>query len=184
MKMKKKFSKLTLLVFALFLFILLALPAQADIYSTKAVAFTNTAASSTNGPFYNNASTNLFTTLATGATLTVNSDPIPIRQGGGLALLPQFTSTNAAATENVTNFFDVGVLVGGSAGTTNWTTTHPIKYVSALNGTNTVVDLDILDTTEIDNVAFIRWAAVAVQAGHTNAITIQPIQASYSQYAK
>jgi hypothetical protein len=152
--------------------LLCALPAQADIYSTSASYITNSAISSTNGPFFNDLSTNVFTTIATGYTITnVNSDPIPVGQHRGLALFFPMTSTNGAGTEQVTNWLDMGYVV---AGATNWTTTHPIKQVSTLSGSNLVVDVDILDPTELDNVAFIRSSMIQVQAGHTNTVTIYP----------
>jgi hypothetical protein len=193
LKNKMKFIKRNrftarLLLFAVAIIgILIActLPARADIYSTRADAFTNSAAvSGTNGPFYLNASTNLFTTIAAGATLTVTSDPIPVRQGAGLVLLPRFVGTNASGVENVTNIFDVGVLVGGSSGTTNWTTAHPLTTVSVLNGATAVIDWNVFDNTEINNVAFIRWREVDVQAGHTNIVTILPPLLSKSLYAQ
>jgi Tfp pilus assembly protein FimT len=159
------------------------MPAYADIYSTKALAFTNSAISSTNGPFYGTTTTNLNTTTTAAVTLTITSDPIPIRQGWGLALLPQVTGTNAAATELMTNYFDAGVLVGGSGGTTNWTTTHPIKTVTALNGTNAVSDLSVVDKSTLNNIAFLRWSSCTIGAGHTNVITLSQMLYSYSLYA-
>ena len=157
------------------LFAAMALPAQADIYSTKGAQFTNSAT----GPFYANTSSNLTTLTATPATLTVNSDPVTVRQSWGLAILPQVQGTNASVTANATNIFDVGVIANG---VTNWTTTGPIKIITPLNGATAVIDYSNIPRTTLDNVAFIRWSAVgiAAQTGTTNQIVVKPPLYSYS----
>lgn len=156
--------------------------AHADIYSTKALPFTNSPAYSGTNGFYGITSTNLTTLTATPAQLIINSDPLPVRQGAGLSLFDNFVGTNTTGSANVTNRFDVGYLQGG---VTNWTTTHPIKFISGLNGVTTVIDWDLLDRTEIDNIAYIRWydVTVAAESGKTNVVTIYPCAAGYSLYA-
>jgi hypothetical protein len=156
--------------------------AHADIYSYKCVAFTNTAASSTNGPFYNIVSTNLTAGTATAASLVVNSDPINIGQNRGFTLLDELNCATNTATANVTNRFDFSVTFNG---TTIWTSTHPLKMVTALNGTNPVVDALFVDKTTANNINAIRlydiW--VAAQAGYTNTVTVSPVLLNYSLYA-
>ena len=160
---------------------------QADMYSYKAIAYTNTPASSTNGPFFQNASTNLLVTATASANLVINSDPIPIKFGAGFALLPQMQGTNTAtgSTTYVTNRFDLGTLVNGSGGITNWTTTHPLKTITAFSGTNPVSDILVVDKTTANNVAYIRWYDTTVSpvvGGGSNNVTIWPVLHSYSLY--
>jgi len=48
-----------------------------------------------------------------------------------------------------------------------------------------VIDWNLLDRTEIDNIAYIVWydVWVAAQSGITNQITISPVLVSKSLYA-
>lgn len=176
-----KFKTLTAAIAALGL-LLMAPPSRADIYTAAGGTFTNTALSSTSGPFYGRTTTNLTTLTATESVLTVDSDPIPIRQGWGVALMPSFTATNASGSARVTNVFQVGIKANG---VTNWSTTYPVTIVSTLSGTTVTLDYTNVPPVILNNASYLRWHTVGVsaQSGQTNLVTIGNLIWSQSQWA-
>lgn len=166
------------IIMALVVFLCLCLSASADIYSAGGDYATNSSA----GVFYGQSSTNLYGATNTAIALTITSDPIPVRQGWGITLMPVFVGTNANQTASVTNFFDVGIIAGG---VTNWSTTKPFSKVSTLNGTTTVKDVYFLSEDSLNNVSFIRWSSVGVaaQASMASSCVIYQVIYGYSKYA-
>ena len=168
MKTKKTFCLGLLVLSAL----LLAPLARADLFSYKTVNFTNSAASSTNGPL---AGVTSFI-LTNAVTLTVNSDPIPIAAKRGIGLWISVVNTNAASS-GITNNYDLGTVVNG---VTNWTTTHPLAVGVVANGTTAAVNYYNVPDTIANNATLIRWAQ-CINSGPTN-VTVSG-WASWSTYA-
>jgi hypothetical protein len=150
-----------------FLLLLCGMSAHADIYSYKAVQFTN----AVSGPL----STNGQIILAANQVLTVNSDPIALgaKRGVGLWHLLQ---CSGAGTGISTNTFDVATVMNG---TTNWTTTHPISLQTTANGTTLVINWQNVSAMTVDNASLIRWATSANGATQST----NSMWGSYSLYA-
>ena len=150
------------------------LSARADIYSNKGQYFTN----SVTGPLTNGASF----TVASNATVTVNSDPIALRSKGGIGLGSSVIATNNLNVGSVTNTYDIGTIIGspGNVVTTNWTTTHPLSQIITTTGTNTAIVWANTASTTLDNASLIRWAQSI--NGNTNTVTVSG-WANWSLYA-
>lgn len=105
-------------------------------------------------------------TIAASTTLTTNSAAITVRQGRGVAILPEVQG-DAASTANLTFTFEV------SADGTNYTTTGPLTAVVALNGTTVVRGFTLLDATKLNNVRSLRISKIQNEA--TNGVTITAV---------
>ena len=88
------------------------------------------------------------------ATLTVNSTGVTVYPDRGMAVFPSFTGLGAG-TSNLTFAFDV------SYDGTVWSTTGPLSYTVAMNGTNPVVGYFLIPKTSLDNVKKIRLKSIA-----------------------
>lgn len=104
-------------------------------------------------------------------TVSTNSGAIRVWKNQGVAILPAFTGLGAS-TANVTFTFNV------SADGTNYTTTGPLTYVVALNGSTAVLGYKLFLPTDVNNVQYLRLSSI--QNAATNGMTIQGITYSYS----
>ena len=97
-------------------------------------------------------------TVTNGTTLTIASNAVPVQRGRGMAILPLFVMAGADAG---TLTFKWNVSYNG----TNWTTTTPLVMTSTCNGTTAVMDYTNFLADRLDNVRFIRLAAITGSTG-------------------
>lgn len=104
------------------------------------------------------------------ASITPTNAIVELRKNQGIAILPRFVGTGAS-TANVTFTFNV------SADGTNYTTTGPLTYTAALNGTTPVVGYKLFTATDLNNVRYLKLSSVT-NAGSVGCV-ISGIQYSY-----
>lgn len=116
------------------------------------------------GQFLTNA---IFTNAANSTTTftATQMKPLLIQQGAGFSFTPHFYSTNTAAISNAVFHIQL------SADGTNYSTTSPLTYTAALNGTNLVVGYTNYSGAQVGDAKFARLSKV-VGDGGTNAIVV------------
>jgi hypothetical protein len=96
-------------------------------------------------------------------TSNINTSAISVRQAKGLAFLPLLAGTNAS-TAAVTFVFDVSV------DGTNFTTSSPLAFAVAMNGTTAVRGYTNFSSTLLDNVSHLRLRSI--QNAHTASVFV------------
>jgi len=108
--------------------------------------------------------------VAATTLVSTNSSMIPLRKDAGVAILPKIVGTNAG-TANVVFTFSV------SPDGTLWSTTGPLTYTLAMNGTNPVVGYKNFTLTDVNNVRYMRLSSIT--NAHSANILITSITWSY-----
>jgi hypothetical protein len=88
------------------------------------------------------------------ASISPTNSVIELRKNEGAAIIPTIWGTGAS-TANVTLTFNV------SADGENFTTTGPLTYVVALNGTTPVVGYKNFTASELNNVKYLKLSTIA-----------------------
>lgn len=108
------------------------------------------------------------------ATTTVNAD-VDLRGTGankvGLTIVPYFSAADAG-TSNVVFNFDLSI----NPGRTNHSTTVPLSYTMAANGTNVLKGYVWFSQTNFVHATSIRWRSVVTT--QTNLVTVNMLEYS------
>lgn len=111
----------------------------------------------------------------TTTTLASTNGIVELRKNQGLVILPTFAAT-AATTSNLVFRLDV------SADNITYTTTAPLQYHVAMNGTNVITAYKLFPPSELNNVRYVRLTSVqnnAATGGGGAGVLISNVQYSF-----